>query len=190
LRRISNYNIANLLTLFRILLVPVFVILMVNRLAGAALAVFVVAAGTDWVDGLAARKLKLQTELGAFMDPLADKLLILAAFIMLSIMGVVPLWMTLTAFTRDVLVVSGFIIVSLMKGKPEVEASWWGKAAIFLQMAILSAVLLADWLGMDGAPRFGLLVALGAAVAFNFAAGMDYAVRGILTYGQKKKQRS
>jgi cardiolipin synthase len=190
LQKISNYNIANLLTLFRILLVPVFVILMLNHEDGWALLAFVIASATDWVDGLAARKLNLRTELGAFLDPLADKLLVLAAFVMLSLTGQAPLWMTVTAFSRDVLVVSGFIILSMVKGLQEVKPSWWGKIAIFLQMAVLGAVLLGAWLDLARPQQQALVYALGFAVVFNFSSGLDYAVRGILQYDQKKKLRT
>ncbi|MCX5833093.1 MAG: CDP-alcohol phosphatidyltransferase family protein, partial [Deltaproteobacteria bacterium] len=94
-------NIPNLLTLLRILLVPVFVILLIQGLFLKALLVFVVAGLTDAMDGFIARVLHQKTVLGLYLDPLADKALIITSFVTLSVMGLIPPWLAVLVISRD-----------------------------------------------------------------------------------------
>jgi len=105
-------NLPNILTVVRICLVPVFIVLMVlsgmndgkwEFLKYCALGVFIVASVTDWLDGIIARKQGIVTRFGKLMDPLADKILVAAGFIMLTGMGVVPAWVTAIVVIRDFL---------------------------------------------------------------------------------------
>jgi len=93
-------GLANWLTTLRILLIPVFVTLLVYRKAGWALVVFCAASLTDMLDGYIARKRGTQTRLGAFLDPVADKLLITSAFITLTYLKVIPFWITAVVVSR------------------------------------------------------------------------------------------
>lgn len=105
------WTVPNLLTYLRLLAVPVFVLLHLLGLPGWALVVFLVAAFTDALDGLLARLLSQQTRLGAFLDPLADKLLTGAALIMLFVEGEAPLWMLLLVAFRDGAIALGALVV-------------------------------------------------------------------------------
>jgi len=101
-------NLPNILTVIRILLVPVFVVLMAldgvwEYMRYVALAIFIIASVTDWLDGIIARKKNLVTRFGKLMDPLADKILVASGFIMLTGMGVVPAWVTVIVVGRDFL---------------------------------------------------------------------------------------
>ncbi len=176
------YNAANLFTLLRVLMVPVFILLLAYRHVGPAFGVFVLASVTDWLDGALARRLDTRTQLGAFLDPMADKLLVLAAYGMLTLAGPLPLWMPVLAFTRDLLVVSGYLVLSLARGPVTVKPTWWGKASVFAQMAALSALLLGLWLKPSAGSLRDLTWALGAALLFSFLSGLDYVVRGILKF--------
>ncbi|HUT44622.1 MAG TPA: CDP-alcohol phosphatidyltransferase family protein, partial [Desulfobacterales bacterium] len=107
-------NIPNLLTLFRIILVPVTVIFLIKGDFSKALIVFVVACITDGLDGFFARILKQKTILGSYLDPLADKALIASSFITLSVLGVIPSWLTVIIISRDFIILLGISVLSLM----------------------------------------------------------------------------
>lgn len=183
----SPYNIANLLTLGRLLAVPLFIWLLAEGDKVWALAVFGVAALTDWLDGFLARRLNLRTALGVFIDPLADKLLTLAALVMLARVGLVPLWLTLMAFARELLVAGGYTLLAVVARMTQVRPSFAGKASTLAQFFALAGVL-AGW-AFDAPSAWGqlLLWALGLAVCFNFATGLDYALKGAHAYEGKRR---
>jgi cardiolipin synthase len=107
-------NIANCLTAMRVLLVPLFVYLMIMGRARDALAVFAVCGITDGLDGILARRLRMRTLIGAYLDPIADKLLMATAFIVLAYVGVVPLWLTILVISRDLFILVGSSLYLLL----------------------------------------------------------------------------
>ncbi|MBQ0026575.1 MAG: CDP-diacylglycerol--glycerol-3-phosphate 3-phosphatidyltransferase [Lachnospiraceae bacterium] len=140
-------NLPNKLTIFRIVMVPIFVILLEIDLglpAGLAdilaLIVFIVASFTDFLDGHIARKRNLVTNFGKFMDPLADKLLVCSACICLTAMGRIPAWVVVIIIGRE-FVISGFRLVASEAGIV-IAAGIWGKAKTVTQMAMTIALLL------------------------------------------------
>lgn len=125
---------ANQLTLLRLLLVPVFVLCMLYNLPGWALFVFAAAGVTDLFDGLVARLSGESTELGAWLDPMADKLLLLSMFVMLTMptpgmANRLPLWLTVVVISRDVGIVMTVAVVNLAVGPRTFRPSLLGKAA-------------------------------------------------------------
>ncbi len=104
-------NIPNAITLFRVILIPFFINLMIYGYYREALLVFMVAGITDALDGLIARLTRKKTELGAFLDPLADKLLILSAFVTLVLLGKLPVWLVIIVVSRDAILALGSLIV-------------------------------------------------------------------------------
>jgi cardiolipin synthase len=116
-RLTSSISIPNILTLLRILLTPLFVILLLRDLYPLALLVFAVAGLSDGLDGLIARLLNQRTVLGAYLDPAADKLLLASAFIALAILGVLPAWLSVLVITRDVIIILGLAILTLTEKK-------------------------------------------------------------------------
>ena len=136
------WTVPNLLTYLRLLAVPVFVLLHVGGRPGWALAVFLVAAFTDALDGLLARLLGQQTALGAFLDPLADKLLTGAALIMLFIEGEAPLWMLLLVAFRDGSIALGALVVKRKGLDLPAAPSRIGKYATFALTCFLVLGLL------------------------------------------------
>ncbi|MEA1899712.1 MAG: CDP-alcohol phosphatidyltransferase family protein, partial [Thermodesulfobacteriota bacterium] len=97
-------NIPNILTVIRILLTPLFVIFLLRNLFSFALLVFTIAAISDALDGLFARYFNQHTALGAYLDPIADKLLLTSAFVSLAILKIVPGWLTVIVISRDILI--------------------------------------------------------------------------------------
>lgn len=179
LRAPSPANPANLLTLLRLVLVPVFAVQALEGRWGWAFAAFATASATDFLDGWLARAHGWVTPLGVFVDPLADKALQLAAFTLLACKGLCPAWVAVLAWARESIVVAGFALVALVADIPVVRASFLGKLGTFCQMGALSLLLGLHAFGRAPAaePRADLLLA--GAVLLNFAAGMDYAVRGL-----------
>jgi CDP-diacylglycerol--glycerol-3-phosphate 3-phosphatidyltransferase len=185
----SNLNPANLLTLLRLVLVPVFAVWMLEDRFQPACLVFAVAAATDFLDGWVARRFGYVTALGVFIDPLADKALQLTAFTLLSGAGVCPIWMAVLAWARELLVVSGFTLLALVARLHDVQASRLGKAGTLSQMGFLGCVLAvkAFWGAGGGRIGQGLEWALGAAVLLNFSAGLHYAYLGLLAYEKRQE---
>lgn len=179
-------NIPNRITLSRILLIPIFLILMLvpfewgeldflgariplAHLLGALL--FILAASTDWIDGHYARKHNLVTNLGKFLDPLADKLLVTAALITLVEMQVVPSWMAFIIIFRE-FAVTGLRLVAAGEGEV-LAAGQLGKIKMWTQIVALSALLLYNIpFAAIGFPFDQ--VALWVAVFFTVISGWDY----------------
>jgi cardiolipin synthase len=125
---------ANQLTLLRVLLIPAFVILVVYGELGWALAVFITAGITDALDGLIARRSGQRTSLGAWLDPMADKLLLVTTFVVLTLPGLglanrLPIWLTILVISRDVLIVLTVAIINLAIGRRTFRPSVFGKIA-------------------------------------------------------------
>jgi cardiolipin synthase len=129
-----NLTLANQLTILRIVLVPAFVLLVVYGRLGAALLVFVVAGITDALDGLIARLAGQRTSIGAWLDPMADKLLLVTTFVVLTLPGIpltnhLPTWLTVLVISRDVVIVVFVAVVNLAIGPRTFRPSLLGKAA-------------------------------------------------------------
>ena len=132
-------NTANKLTLCRVVMIPIFIVLLYLEFAGhlwVALAVFILASVTDFVDGYVARHYDQVTDFGKFMDPLADKLLVCAALIcfLADPQANMPAWVVIIIISRE-FIISGFRLVAAEKGVT-IAASYWGKVKTFVQMAM------------------------------------------------------
>src|SRR5207247_3862604 len=127
-------GLANWLTLIRILLIPVFVSLLVYRRPGFALVVFGLAALTDLLDGWVARRWNDQSTLGAFLDPMADKLLLTASFVTLTYLKALPFWIAAVVISPDVFLVVGALLVHMVGGRIRPRPTWAGKAGAVLQV--------------------------------------------------------
>ncbi len=137
-------NLPNTLTIARIVIIPLFTTAVIYERYNYALCLFVVAALTDAFDGLIARLANQKTELGRFLDPLADKVLLVTTFIVFSINGLIPTWLTITVISRDVIVVTGWMLLYLITNTSSVDPTLTGKAAIAMQLALLCYVLLME----------------------------------------------
>jgi len=134
-------TIPNLISVFRILLVPIFLVFVINDRFLAGLVVFVLAGLSDGADGLVARVFNQKSRLGSYLDPLADKCLLVAAFICLAVMNIIPLWLMILVIARDILILSGAVILFLINKDHVVKPSIWGKATTFFQLATVFLVL-------------------------------------------------
>jgi cardiolipin synthase (CMP-forming) len=184
---------ANKITVVRILMIPVFVTMAIyygqSIQRGAplewqrftAIAIFLVAAVSDGLDGYIARRYKQRSTLGAILDPIADKGLLLSAIITLSISnwseidpeyGRFPAWFPVLVITRDAVILVGAGVLHLLNGKVQVKPSWTGKVATVLQMAAIAWVMLQLHF-------LSLLYIVIAAGLFTFISGIIYVMDGV-----------
>ena len=176
-------NLANRITILRIVMVPVFIALLLYTsperayFHPLALTVFFLACLTDALDGYLARKLGEKTALGAYIDPIADKLLLLSGFLSLSLMSHLPgpmhmpAWVTIAVFSRDIVIVIGSFIVFFTTGALKPKPILLGKITTVVQMATLMSAL-----GM--APLEVRYLFEGATVFFTFWSGVLYVHMG------------
>jgi cardiolipin synthase (CMP-forming) len=173
------FTFANQLTLLRMLLIPAFVILVVYGLFGWALIVFIVAGLTDAFDGLIARTAGQKTDLGAWLDPAADKLLLVTTFIVLTLPNIglvnrIPIWLTVLIISRDVGIVLTVAIVNLALGPRTFRPSALGKAATALFIFTCVVVMFFNYLGRPS-PIVDVFIWLSLAI--TLASGVDYVWR-------------
>jgi cardiolipin synthase len=168
-------GLANWLTVLRILLIPVFVSLLVYRKPGHALIVFVAAAATDLLDGYVARHRGLQSRLGAFLDPMADKLLLVSSFVTLTWLRALPFWIAAVVISRDVILMVGALAIHMAGGRIHPRPTRAGKLATFFQVLTVLAGLTSHFMRA----RLGVGVFMWLAAAFTVVSGLQYIVQGM-----------
>ncbi|MEK7735888.1 MAG: CDP-alcohol phosphatidyltransferase family protein [Nitrospirota bacterium] len=169
-------NLPNSLTIARIVIIPLFTIAVIYKRYDYALYMFIVAALTDALDGFIARLTNQKTEFGTFLDPLADKFLLVTSFILFSLNDLVPKWLAITVISRDVIVVIGWVLVYLITHTSNVKPTATGKAAIAMQLALLCYVLLDINVGFLPDIQ-NVLIWLTAAL--TIISGLHYIYRGL-----------
>lgn len=168
-------NIPNTLTLIRIILIPVFVTAIIYKRYDYALYLFGIAAITDMLDGLIARITGQKTALGTFLDPLADKFLLVTSFILFSIYGLIPKWLTITIISRDIIVITGWIVLYVITHTKNIETTLMGKLAIAFQLILIFYVLLE--INMPSLPDVRIYLHWFTAI-FTIISGLHYIYRG------------
>jgi len=168
-------GLANWLTTARILLIPVFVSFLAYRQLTAALAVFCLASVTDLLDGYIARARGSQTRLGAFLDPLADKLLLTASFVTLTYIRLMPFWITVIVLSRDLLLILGTVLIHVAGGRVYPAPTGLGKASTALQMVTVLAALLVPAFRLDPHVKIALV---WITAVFTVASGIQYLIQG------------
>jgi len=141
-------NIPNFLTMIRILLVPVLTILLIEGKTTAAFAVFILAGISDGLDGFLARMLKQKTLLGAILDPLADKLLLIASYVTMAILGIIPSWLAVFVVSRDVIILIGIGILKFNDRPLTIKPTIDSKATTFFQLATICYFLGYEYLSL------------------------------------------
>lgn len=174
-----NLTAANQLTITRVLLVPVFVILLLYEYRGWALVAFFAAGLTDLFDGLIARRTGQKTTLGAWLDPMADKLLLVTMFVMLTLPDIgsanrLPLWFTVLVISRDIVIVLTVAIVNLAVGHRTFRPSIYGKVATATYVVTGVVTLYFNFL-----ERSSVVVSffVYASLAITLVSAGDYAVK-------------
>ncbi len=173
----SSLTVANQLTLFRLLLVPALVLLVLYGFNGWAFLAFAVAGITDALDGLIARRTGQRTRLGALLDPMADKLLLASTFVVLTMpLGLpnqFPLWFTITVISRDVLIVVTVAVINLAVERRIFYPSLWGKIATLCYVATAGMALFFNYLDRSSTL---LQVGIYASLLLTVVSGLHYIV--------------
>jgi cardiolipin synthase len=133
----SPISIPNILTLVRILLTPLFVIFLIRNQFPQALLIFAIAGVTDGLDGFIARCLDQRTALGAFLDPIADKLLLVSSYVALAVLEVIPAWVAVVVIARDVIIVLGIAVLTLTEKKYKVKPTIISKCTTTVQIGTI-----------------------------------------------------
>lgn len=167
-------NIANKLTVFRVILIPFFVFFMLTDFWSfnrwIAFGIFTLATITDKLDGTLAKKLNLVTTFGKFMDPIADKLLVCSALICLTANGEIPAWITITIIGRE-FIISAIRLLASDNGVA-IAATWWGKSKTIAQMAMIIIMLM-------NVPAFHILgqIVMYVALILTVVSMVDYIIK-------------
>jgi cardiolipin synthase len=163
-------SLPNALTLIRILLIPLFVIFLISKSFHSALITFVIAGITDGLDGFVARIWHQRTDLGSYLDPIADKLLLASAFVTLAILRIIPSWLTVIVLSRDVLIALGFWVLTMTNHKPMVKPRVTSKiTTVFQILTVIWALLPQHW-RLKG--LFSIFITLTA--FFTILSGVHY----------------
>jgi cardiolipin synthase len=181
-----NSNIPNFITLGRVLSVPVLFWLLLNNHPRIGFFVFLAAGVSDAIDGFLAKRFKWTSELGAYLDPLADKILIVSIYIALAVGGQVPLWLVIAVVSRDILILLA-VLLSWLVGHPfAIKPLAISKLNTAAQLVLASAVLgdNAFGLGLD-TTREVLVWITGVSTALSLAAYLKLWVRHMTGFGTK-----
>lgn len=169
-------NIPNILTVLRILVTPLFVIFLIRNQHGYALLVFAFAGVSDGLDGLIARWLNQRSDLGAVLDPIADKLLLTAAYITLGILKDIPGWLAVLVISRDVLIVTGIAVLTFANIPFDIRPSLVSKWTTVFQILMIGVSLL----DIDFSGAQTLQLALGWMTAgMTVLSGLHYTYLGL-----------
>ena len=172
----SPISIPNILTLARILITPLFVILLIRSQFTQALLVFAIAGLTDGLDGLIARCLDQRTALGAYLDPIADKLLLVSSYVALSVLEVIPAWVAVVVIARDVIIVLGIAVFTLTEKKYTIHPTIISKCTTTAQIfAILVTLFDPERLRLSILHPF----VLWTTALFTIASGLHYIYIGM-----------
>ena len=180
---------ANQITILRLVFVPLFAILEISRSYDWALVVLLAAALSDAVDGLVARVFHEETPLGIALDPIADKLLLGTAFVLLALRGVLPWWLTILVLSRDVVIIVTALLISLVVGYRPFRPTWLGKTSTVCQVAtVFLAVCFQVNIPLIG--RSLVDAGMYLVALFTAASGIHYLLVVQHRYGHRERSNS
>ena len=169
----------HLLTASRLVACPIIVWLLLTHRFKAALVVVLAAALTDWLDGYTARRLGVSGKFGVVLDPLADKVLLVAVFLTLGGIGLIPMWMLFLVIARDVVIVTGALLLRIVRGVRKFRPLTSGKVSTFFQVLLVLLVLI--FAAFPFTPLYWLAkAALFSSAALTLSSGAAYIRKGIL----------
>lgn len=171
-------NIPNFLTLSRIVMVPVIVIYLMSGSYCTALVLLVISGLTDVLDGFLARVLKQQTVLGAYLDPIADKALIISCFVTLAVKKFIPGWLAVVVISRDCIILLGVSVLTMLSVPFKINPVLISKMTTLLQITTVFSVLCSYCI--SGGTRYGLIELLfWATAAITILSGLYYMIIGV-----------
>lgn len=169
-------SIANWITLVRIVLIPLFTILLINGAFEQALFVFLAAAVSDALDGFVARMFSQKTTLGSYLDPIADKLMLSTAFITLAVLKQIPGWLTVVVISRDVIIIIGVAVLFLNQMRLDIKPSIISKLTTALQVLVILVVLSSVYVQWPDPAKTGIVY---ITLVLTVVSGLHYIYRGL-----------
>ncbi len=168
-------TIPNLITIGRLIIVPLVIVMIVQGRWPGAFILFVVAGVSDAIDGFLARRLDMRSEFGAYIDPLADKALLVSIYVTLAVIGVLPGWLAIVVVSRDVMIVAAVLLSWIMDRPVEIKPLWISKVNTAAQIGFAALVLSTKAFGVDPAGlddvAMWIVAALTVASAGAYLAG-------------------
>jgi cardiolipin synthase len=174
-------TIPNVITAFRIILTPLFVIYLINDRLNYALVIFLICMISDGIDGMVARLFNQKSRLGAYLDPLADKTLLVTAFVLLGVRGYLPSWLTVTVIARDVMILLGVLVFHLNRLEIKIRPSAVSKINTCFQFMTLTLVLLKGCVLIPSAVHEALYY---ITAALTITSGLHYMQYGLKAMGE------
>lgn len=175
----GRMNIPNALTAMRIIFVPVMVILLMQGEFFKSLILFALLGISDGLDGFLARILNQQTELGAYLDPIADKALIISCFVTLSIKHIIPGWLSVIVVSRDCIILLGVAVLAMMSVSFQIRPTMISKLTTVSQLLTVFLVLVVHSLSLQGELKVVLLGFYIVTSILTVASGLNYIFKGI-----------
>ncbi len=165
-------QIPNLLTLSRIAAAPILILILRDESYELAVVLFILAGITDGLDGWIAKRFNYTSQLGARLDPLADKIIIVSAFVMLVILGELPFWLVMLVIFRDLVIVGGYLVLTTLDGHVQMQPTMTSKINTVAQISLVAAVLFENTTWIWIPPVSQLLIYV--VVALTVASGAQY----------------
>lgn len=177
-------NIPNYITILRLILIPLFVVLITAQPPKyySALIVFIIASVTDAIDGFIAKKTNAVTPIGKFLDPMADKLLLVSAFVSLSVLRMIPVWVTVIVLSRDIIIFLGWLGVYIITGVKTIKPSIISKITTVIQMFTIIFVLMNIEINI-------LKIFFMLTVALTFFSGLHYIIKTAIEVSKYKNDQ-
>lgn len=173
-------NIPNFLTVMRILLIPLLVILIIDDNLRGALLVFMIAGASDAADGFIARYFNQKTEFGAYIDPIADKLLLCTSYVTLAILHQVPAWLTVLVVSRDIIILAGIGLLLLTDKRVHIAPSMDSKVTTLMQLLTVLYIFLEEVFSLTPLPKTYLFFLTALVTLFS---GLHYVFIGFRILG-------
>lgn len=180
-------TVPNLLTILRILLTPVLVWLLLENRLNEALTVFFIAGATDGLDGLIARVFHQKSKLGAYLDPLADKILLVTSFVLLGHMGYIPYWLVIVAVSRDAIILLGLLSLMFHQVRVEIQPVLLSKLTTLFQLGTILATMGS---GLFQLPQGGYTALFVTTAVLTVAGGVQYIMIGIALLDSRRGGRA
>ena len=171
-------NVPNFITVVRILITPLFVIFLLRDMFPIAILIFSIAGISDGLDGFIARCFNQRTELGAYLDPVADKFLLMASFITLGVQQHIPGWLAVIVISRDIVIVMGIAVLAVMDIKIRIHPTLISKMTTFAQLITVFLTLLYPGVPSEPIAKY---VMFWITAAFTTISGLHYMVVGLNT---------
>ena len=166
------FTLPNIITLARLCAVPATVWLMLNQRLDLSFILFVAAGVSDALDGWIARRFNMRSAVGALLDPLADKALLISVYVLLAVLGVLPDWLAILVVFRDLMIMGGLVVLWFLGLRPPIAPLLVSKLNTFSQLALAAAAMGFAGFGLDGGAVLGVLIAVTAAT--TIASGAAY----------------